>query len=254
VGLFRTAIAGILGKVTTPLGGKLQFVREDVPELRGRGTGVEYWREGLERRMPRYWELSWRGRVVLRLRSDHNERAYWRRRRDLVRLIDEMNAKGLLPPLHGNSHVLESGCNVAQNLWEISRRWNCEIHGLDIDREALAQAAKRPWRKPAHFVHGNVLEPSTFEKFRDHEFDLVFTRWHLIHVPPGEAKHHYLRELKRISRAGLILEPTSPDKTGQVEWRQENTYCVSWDDWEGCYGLKRFVPKVSIPYTDIFYW
>ena len=62
---------------------------------------------------------------------------------------------------------------------------------------------------------------------------------------PGEAKHHYLRELKRISRAGLILEPTSPDKTGQVEWRQENTYCVSWDDWEGWF---------SIPYTDIFYW
>ena len=68
----------------------MQFTREDVPGLQGTGSGVEYWREGLERRMPRYWELSWRGRVLLRVRSDHNERAYWRRRRDLIRLINEM--------------------------------------------------------------------------------------------------------------------------------------------------------------------
>ena len=118
----------------------------------------------------------------------------------------------------------------------------------------LDQAAKRRWRKPAHFYPGNVLDPSTFEKFSDRQFDLVFTRWHLIHVPSGEAKQHYLRELKRIGRAGLILEPTSPGKTGQVEWRQANSYCLSWDDWESWYGLKRFVPKASIPYTDVFYW
>lgn len=250
----RAATAGVVRSLVKPLGGDLRFTREDVPGLKGTGTGVEYWDQGLERRMPRYWELTWRGRVLVRMRSDHNERAYWRRRRDLVRLIDEMRAASLLPLLHPRSRVLESGCNVAQNLWEISRRWNCEIYGLDIDREALDQAAKRRWRKPAHFLHGNVLEPGTFEKFSDHQFDLVFTRWHLIHVPPGEAKHHYLRELKRIARTGLILEPSSAAKTGQVEWRQENTYCLSWDDWESWYGLKRFSPKAQIPYTDVFYW
>ena len=42
-----------------PLGATLQFVREDVPDLDAAGTGVEYWRDGLERRMSRWWVLTW---------------------------------------------------------------------------------------------------------------------------------------------------------------------------------------------------
>ncbi|HEU5197088.1 MAG TPA: class I SAM-dependent methyltransferase [Methylomirabilota bacterium] len=250
----RAAAASIVRKVITPLGGDLRFIREDVSNLNGSGTGVEYWREGLERRMPRYWELTWHGRVLVRVRSHHNERAYWRGRRDLITLLEEMNARSVLPPLEASSRVLEPGCNVAQNLWAISRRWNCEIFGLDIDRAALAEAEKRPWRRPAHFAHGNVLEPGTLARFADQQFDLVLTRWHLIHLPAGEAKQQYLRELRRVGRRGLILEPTSPGKTGQVEWRQKDTYCVSWDDWEGWYGLRRFEPTVPLAYTDVFYW
>jgi SAM-dependent methyltransferase len=254
MGSVRAAAAGIVRALITPLGGDLRFTREDVPGLTGTGTGVEYWREGLERRMPRYWELTWRGRVLMRMRSDHNERAYWSRRRDLITLIEEMTARSLLPRLNADSNVLEPGCNVAQNLWEISRRWNCNIVGVDIDREALAEAEKRRWRKGAQFTHGNVLEPDTFARFSDKQFDLVFTRWHLIHLPAGDAKQRYVRELKRIGRSGLVLEPTSPGKAGQIEWRQQNSYCVSWDDWEAWYGLRRFQPSVPIRYTDVFYW
>jgi hypothetical protein len=237
-----------------PLGANLTFTRDDVPDLPGGGTGIEYWRDGLERRMPRWWELRWRGRVIVRMRSHHNERAYWRRRRDLTRLIDEMTEAGVLPSLGAHSRVLEPGCNVAQNLWEISRRWNCEVHGLDIDREALAQASRRRWRRPASFVYGNVLEPGTLAPFADRQFDLVVTRWHLIHVPSGEAKARYVRELKRIGKAGLILEPTAPGKTGRVDWAQQGTYCLSWDDWARWYELTPYAPKVAIPYTDVFYW
>ena len=254
MGFFRAAAARIVRAVITPLGGDLRFTREDVPGLEGTGTGVEYWREGLERRMPRYWELTWRGRSLMRVRSDHNERAYWARRQDLLTLIEEMSTRSLLPRLHAGSNVLEPGCNVAQNLWEISRRWNCNIFGVDIDREALAAAAQRRWRKAAHFTDGNVLEPDTFAKFSDKQFDLVFTRWHLIHLPAGDAKQRYVRELKRIGRSGLVLEPMSPGKTGQIEWRQQDTYCMSWDDWEAWYGLRRFQPAVPIRYTDVFFW
>lgn len=254
MGSLRVAAAGILRAVIAPLGGELRFTREDVPGVAATGTGVEYWREGLERRMPRYWELAWRGRVLMRLRSDHNERAYWRRRRDLVVLVEEMAARSLLPPLDARSKVLEPGCNVAQNLWELSRRWDCQIVGLDIDREALSAAQRRRWRRPAHFAYGNVLEPGTLSRFVAQEFDLVLTRWHLVHLPAGEAKRRYIDELKRVGRRGLVLEPTSPAKTGQIEWRQKDTYCVSWDDWEGWYGLRRFQPSTPIPYTDVFYW
>src|SRR2546430_1658547 len=124
MGSFRTVAAGIIRRVVAPLGGDLRFTREDVPGITATGTGIEYWREGLERRMPRYWELTWRGRVLMRMRSDHNERAYWRRRRDLIVLIDEMNRRGILPALTSETRVLEPGCNVGQNLWEISERWN----------------------------------------------------------------------------------------------------------------------------------
>ena len=58
-----SAPASALRALIKPLGGDLKFTREDVPGLQGTGTGVEYWSEGLERRMPRYWELTWRGRV-----------------------------------------------------------------------------------------------------------------------------------------------------------------------------------------------
>jgi hypothetical protein len=190
VGLVRAAVGGFLRTLGQPLGATLQFARDDVPDLPGAGTGIEYWRDGLERRMPRGWELRWRGRVLVRMRSRHNERAYWRRRRDLTRLIDEMNWAGVLPPLGGHSRVLEPGCNLAQNLWEISRRWHCEIHGLDM---------------------------------------------------------------KRIGKAGPILEPTAPDKTGRVDWAQQGTYCLSWDDWARWYDLTPFVPKAAIPNTDVFY-
>jgi Methyltransferase domain len=254
VGLVRATIGGFLRTFIRPLGAKLQFTRDDVPGLHATGTGIEYWRDGLERRMPRWWELTWRGRVIMRVRSHHNERAYWRRRRDLIRLIEEMNLAALLPLLQSHSLVLEPGCNVAQNLWEISQRWNCEIYGLDIDREGLEQASKRSWLKPAYFSHGNVLEPGTLARFSDRQFDLVLTRWHLIHLPSGEPKTQYVQELKRIGKAGLILEPTAPEKTGQIEWAQKGRYCLSWDDWERWYRLKRFVPKVAIPYTDVFYW
>ena len=62
------------------------------------------------------------------------------------------------------------------------------------------------------------------------------------------------RELRRVGKAGLILEPTATERTGQVEWRQKGTYCLSWDDWEGWYGLKRFEPRIPLPYTAVFYW
>jgi len=39
-----------------------------------------------------------------------------------------------------------------------------------------------------------------------------------------------------------------------VDWAQNGTYCLSWDDWERWYGLKRFVPEAAIPYTEVFYW
>ena len=133
MGFVRTSIAGFVRTCIRPLGASLQFVRDDVPDLHEAGTGIEYWRDGLERRMPRWWEVKWRGRVLIRIRSHHNERAYWRSRRDLTDLIDEMTAAALLPPLQSSSHVLEPGCNVAQNLWELSRRWRCHVHGLDID-------------------------------------------------------------------------------------------------------------------------
>jgi hypothetical protein len=47
--------------------------RADLPDLPGAGTGIEYWRDGLERRMPASGSWGWRERVLVRVRSRHNE-------------------------------------------------------------------------------------------------------------------------------------------------------------------------------------
>ncbi len=243
----------VLRGVLRPLGVEVQFVRGSLPPPR-EASGIEYWRDGLERALPRWYELTWRRRALLRIPTRHNERAYSRRRDDLLALIDEMAAASVLPPLRADSKVFEPGCNVAQNLWDLSRRWGSEVEGLDIDRSAIDRAARRRWRRPARFSVGNVLDAGALAAFADGRFDLVLTRWHLIHLPAGESKRRYLTELRRIGRAGLILEPFDAAKVGRVEWAVHGTYCLSWDDWAEWYGLRRYTPRVPLPHTEVFYW
>jgi hypothetical protein len=238
--------------VLRSLGAEIRFVRGDLPPRAQPATGIEYWLEGLERQMPRWYEILWHGHTLIRVRSRHNERAYWRPRHDLVRLIEEMQAAAILGLLNPAARVFEPGCNVAQNLWELSRRWRCQVVGLDIDAGALSAAARRRWPRPPQFILGNVLDAGTLARFPDGYFDLVFTRWHLIHVPQGEAKQRYLAELRRIGRTGLVLEPVNPAKTGTVEWASHGTYCLSWDDWGARF--TPFHPKKKIHDTAVFYW
>jgi SAM-dependent methyltransferase len=249
----RATAMQVIRSVLRPLGVEISLVRGSLPP-QPQATGIEYWRYGLERALPRWYEVTWHRRAVIRIPTHRNERAYWRRRDDLLELIEEMTAASILKPLRPDTKVFEPGCNVAQNLWELSRRWGCEVYGLDIDQGAIDKAAKRGWRRPARFFVGNVLDGGTFTAFADGHFDLVLTRWHLIHVPPGESKRRYLAELRRIGRSGLILEPFDSEKVGQVEWAAQGTYCLSWDDWAAWLRLKRYTPKVPLQHTDVFYW
>jgi hypothetical protein len=236
-----------------PFGFQINFVRGEVTAPSTQ-TGIEYWRDGLERQMPRWYEITWRGRRIIRVRSAHNERAYWRPRRDLINLIEEMTDKRVLPSLHPGAKVFEPGCNVAQNLWDICERWDCAPYGLDIDQWTIAQATTRRWKRRPRFFVANVLDPGTLSRTPKGHFDLVLTRWHLIHVPASDSKRRYINELRRIGKAGIILEPFSPSKAGQLEWAAHRSYCLSWDDWVSWYGLNHYRPTTAIPYTEVFFW
>ncbi len=79
VGTIRTGLVGGMKRALGPLGFQINFVRGDVTAPSTQ-TGIEYWRDGLERKMPRWYEITWRGRRIIRVRSAHNERTYWRPR------------------------------------------------------------------------------------------------------------------------------------------------------------------------------
>lgn len=44
--------------------------------------------------------------------------------------------------LHAESHVLEIACNMGTTAIEIASQFRCHITGIDMDKQALAQAKK----------------------------------------------------------------------------------------------------------------
>jgi SAM-dependent methyltransferase len=233
-------------------------VRRDVERVGARpdATGVEWWKEDLYTRVPRWYEVVWRGRTLARIPFRESIVGnYFKPADDLVRLVREL-VDGDRLRLDAGSRVFEPGCNVGRNLWWLRREFGCEVSGMDISARAVETATTRLWKGPdrARFVVGDVLTPGVLSGFPDAHFDLVLTRWHLIHLPAGEPKTAYVGELKRIARALLILEPTRPGSTGRVERQAGGTYCLSWDDWERAYGLAPFAPAAPLADTSVFLW
>jgi hypothetical protein len=250
------ALAAVLGSLGVRVQRRHGSADDAVPAGAAPGTGREWWADDAYTRVPRWYEVTWRGRTLARIPYRESIKGnYFKPADDLVSLVREMAAVGL-PALEASSRVLEPGCNVGRNLWALRRAFDCEVAGLDISARAIATATDEIWKGAARasFAVADVLDPETFRRFPDGHFDLVLTRWHLIHMPAGPAKRAYVGELQRVGRAGLVLEPVRPSATGQVEWAAGGRYCLSWDDWERAYGLTRFTPRTRLEETEVFYW
>lgn len=199
--------------------------------------------------------LRWAGVNWMKWSYQKFPDAYFAPADDIVALIRELTATGIVPALDAKSRVFEGGCNLGRNLWAIRQALQCDVTGMDISPTAIKTAREKIWAKldRVTLVQDNVLTSTWFDSIPDRHFDLAFTRWHLIHIPRGPEKSKYLESLKRISRAFIILEPVSEDRTGTIQCQMDGRICHSWDRWGLDYDLTEYQARTPLENTAVFY-
>jgi hypothetical protein len=200
--------------------------------------------------------LRWAGVNWVRWSYQKFPDAYFAPADDMVELVREMTAAGIVPALDGQSRVFEGGCNLGRNLWALRQAFQCEVGGMDISPTAIATARDKIWTKldRVTLVQDNVLTSKWFDGIPDRHFDLAFTRWHLIHIPRGPEKSKYVENLKRIAKAFILLEPSSEARTGTIESQMDGRICHSWDNWGLDYGLTEYKARTFMENTTVYYF
>lgn len=221
----------------------------------------DWWRAADYASHPRRRYVSWMGFRLIRVLSRRRTlgQIYSGEANDTVRLIEELQSLGLVGPIRDTSSICEAGSNIGRNLLALYRRFACSVVGMDISPRVIAEAA-RLWESSHHvptdkwrFICGDGLDPATTATFADGSFDLVLTRWHLVHIPLSDAKRRYVEELKRISRSLVLMEPVPEEisRRGTIEYYREGRYCLSFDVWDSEYGLTRADARTPIDAHDI---
>jgi hypothetical protein len=225
------------------------------PASSPQSTGIEYWSEDdyvtyNSRRALRWFGFTL-GSWPYRKYPEH----YWNRvGKEFVPVVRELIDKSYIPRLTSSSRVFEGGCNIGQNLYAIHEEFGSQVTGLDISPRAIGDAPKF-WGKAythAEFVRDDALTTKWFDQIPNDHFDLAFTRWHLIHIPPSEAKRAYVASMKRIAKAFVIFEPMLDERLGTVAYHEEGRYSLAWEHWESVYGLREYRPARPLPDTRIF--
>jgi len=199
--------------------------------------------------------LRWAGVNWVRWPYQKFPDAYFAPADDMVALVHELTAAGIVPALGPASRVFEGGCNLGRNLWAIRKAFGCEVTGMDISPTAIQTAREKIWTKldRVTLVQDNVLSSAWFDTVPDRHYDLAFTRWHLIHIPRSPDKSKYLQNLKRISKALVILEPVSQERSGTIQCQMDGRICHSWDNWGLDYGLTEHRARTFMENTTVFY-
>lgn len=199
--------------------------------------------------------LRWLGKTWVTWRYRKFPDAYLAPADDLVGVVEQLTAAGILPSLTRESRVFESGCNLGRNLLALRRRFGCSVTGMDVSPHAVKQAANEIWRGQERtlFLLDDVLTTKWFASIPDGHFDLVLVRWHLLHIPPSPQKRAYVAQLKRIGKTFLVLEPASPEEMGTVQWEFDGKICLAVEDWGKEYELTEIIADPPIENTRVFY-
>lgn len=144
--------------------------------------------------MSRDTEDFWRGRFG----AEYNER-----NRGRVDSNVAFFSRALQWATHPIRRVLELGCGTGQNL-EAIRRLNsvAELTGVEVNDEAAVEAA----HTGAHIYRRAIADWSSEGK----QWDLVFTKGVLIHIPPEELPAVYAKMFAASWRYILVAEYFSP--------------------------------------------
>lgn len=95
-------------------------------------------------------------------------------------------------------HVLDFGCGVGRVARHVAARPSIDLHGSDIDEEAIAWCQAN---LPGDFVVGDEAPPTGYA---DDTFDLIYAISVFTHMPE-QLQFDWLTELARILRPGGIL-------------------------------------------------
>jgi hypothetical protein len=98
--------------------------------------------------------------------------------------------------------ILEFGANAGGNLLYALDQWpNASVTGVDINK-----IVETPNAKNINYT-GMVGDEHTLKKFSDNEFDLSFTASVLDHIPSDKVSFGALKEMIRVSKRVVLLEP-----------------------------------------------
>jgi len=113
--------------------------------------------------------------------------------------------------LLGAKKICEAGCNIGNNLTSFPTDF--KVNGFDMSKYALKEAKKR--HAGFNFKEGNLNEIP----FQNNEFDLVFTRGVLIHIPSHDLDK-ILEELLRISNKWVFNLEYFGDDGEMINWKR----------------------------------
>lgn len=118
--------------------------------------------------------------------------------------------------------VLEVACNMGTTLIEVAQKYQCQITGVDIDREALEKAQQNinqaGLQKIVKVQAGNALKLP----FEDNTFDIVINEA-MLTMLDDRSKHKALNEYYRVLKPGGKLLTHDISLTDHVESQLSQT-------------------------------
>lgn len=112
-----------------------------------------------------------------------------------------------------NARILEPGCNVGRNLNHLYQAGYNNLTGIDINKDALQLLETTFPQLSANAKLHNAEIEDVIKKFKENEFDLVYTMAVLEHIHPDS--EWIFADLARITGSYLI---TIEDEAA-VSWR-----------------------------------
>ncbi len=110
---------------------------------------------------------------------------------ELRRLTDARVIAPLLKKLTGRKKLLDVGCGNGAFMDSVRSEVGCEIHGIDVSKNAV-EAARKFYG--IDIFHGTIDEAP----FEDESFDAITAWWYLEHIPnPNESVARMSRLLRR---------------------------------------------------------
>jgi SAM-dependent methyltransferase len=125
---------------------------------------------------------------------------------------DEAATLARILPLGTGDEVLDVGCGAGAVTCAIARRSrDVRVVGVDVDRRKIAAAtaiARRLGLANVSFVHADVFDLG--DDFHD-RFDVVCSRYVLMHLRPRRRSVAYLEALRVTARRGAFIAVVEPD-------------------------------------------